>query len=41
MENASVITEVTPPADWVGNKYLVDIDLQWQLNPNYTEPEVL
>lgn len=41
MDNASVITEVTPPADWVGNKYLIDIELQWELNPNYAEPKVI
>lgn len=34
-ENTAIIDDVTPPADWVGRKYLYDG--AWQLNPDYQE----
>jgi hypothetical protein len=36
-ENAKVFMDVTPPADWVANKYLFD-GYVWDVNPDYVEP---
>jgi hypothetical protein len=36
-ENAKVFMDVTPPADWVANKYLFDGHV-WDVNPDYIEP---
>jgi len=38
--NAHVVTNVTPPEDWSGCKYLL-IDGTWSVNPNWSEPEDL
>jgi hypothetical protein len=38
--NAQVVTNVTPPEDWSGCKYLL-IDGTWSVNPNWSEPEDL
>lgn len=35
--NATVVEGVTPPADWVGCKYLY-ADSEWVLNPDWIEP---
>jgi len=35
--NATVHTEVTPPADWAGGKYIFDGD-NWSANPDWTDP---
>ena len=35
--NATLYTGVTPPADWVGGKYLFD-GTDWTVNPSYVEP---
>ena len=36
--NAVVHDGVTPPEDWVGNKYKLD-GTTWSDNPKWTEPE--
>ncbi len=35
--NAELFSNVTPPEDWIGNKYLFD-GTAWTLNPEYKEP---
>lgn len=35
--NATVVEGVTPPADWMGCKYLY-ADSEWVLNPEWIEP---
>ena len=35
-QNSTIIENVTPPLDWVGNKYLF-VNNTWELNPNYIE----
>ncbi len=37
--NAQVVTDVTPPDDWVGCKYFL-IDGAWSVNPDWSEPEL-
>ena len=37
--NTTVHENVTPPADWIGRKYIfLDADPYWSLNENYREP---
>lgn len=36
--NCSMVTGVTPPADWTGCKYTY-ANSSWTLNPDYVEPE--
>lgn len=36
--NATMHLNVTPPDDWIGNKYTFD-GTTWTLNPDWTEPE--
>jgi hypothetical protein len=38
LSNGQVYENVTPPTDWVGNKYLFD-GVNWTTNPNYDEPK--
>tara|TARA_Y100000389_G_scaffold204541_1_gene257840 strand:- start:3352 stop:3606 length:255 start_codon:yes stop_codon:yes gene_type:complete len=35
---AELVEDVTPPADWMGCKYLY-ADSEWELNPDWVEPE--
>ena len=35
--NSTVHTDVTPPGDWAGGKYLFD-GTTWTANPDYTAP---
>lgn len=35
--NATMHNGVTPPDDWVGNKYTFD-GTSWAINPNWNEP---
>ena len=35
--NATLVTGVTPPEDWFGNKYLYD-DGSWIPDPNWVDP---
>lgn len=45
--NAELHTDVTPPDDWAGSKYLLQIvyhadeteTLTWSANPDWVEPE--
>ena len=37
--NATLVENVTPPADWFGNKYLYDAG-SWIPDPNWTDPNV-
>jgi len=45
--NAEIYSDVTPPDDWAGSKYLLKIvynadeteTLTWSLNPDWVEPE--
>jgi len=37
--NAELVFEVTPPAEWIGCKYICNEDKNFTLNPDYTEPE--
>ena len=36
--NSTMHENVTPPDDWIGNKYTFD-GTTWTLNPDWTEPE--
>ena len=36
--NATLVTDVTPPADWYGNKYLYE-DGVWTQDPNWAPAE--
>lgn len=36
--NATMIENVVPPEDWIGNKYLFD-NGEWRLNPSWIEPQ--
>ena len=35
--NATLVTDVTPPEDWFGNKYLYDNET-WTQDPNWVDP---
>lgn len=35
--NADLVNDVTPPEDWVGEKYLY-VNSEWKLNPYYVPP---
>ena len=37
-ENSTLVEGVTPPDDYVGNKYLY-VDSEWVSNSDYSEPE--
>lgn len=37
-DNAVLYENVTPPADWDGDKYFFD-GQTWSLNPDYMDPE--
>ena len=38
--NATMHEGVTPPADWIGNKYTFD-GTTWTANPDWVEPEAV
>lgn len=37
--NSQAYTDVTPPEDWVGNKYLFD-GVTWSVNPDWIDPAI-
>ncbi len=37
--NALLHTGVTPPDDWIGNKYTFD-GTSWTINPNWVDPAI-
>ena len=36
--NSTVVSSVTPPEDWAGNKYMYENDT-WTLNSDWIDPE--
>jgi len=39
-QNGELYENVTPPEDWVGNKYLFD-GIEWTPNPDFPQEEVV
>lgn len=39
-DNSHVYDNVTPPDDWIGNKYTFD-GTTWTANPDWVEPEAV